>query len=272
MRAKMLFLAGLIVTWALTAFGGGAYTLAFKYKPGEVSKYKNTINMEVRSAAIPGGKMVMAEEYIETTKVLSVAADGTGEVEVTTSAFIQKVNGEKTPAGASMITGIPQDTPVIQTASRNGRILGTRLGKDLPEADKTKVEAALQNMKDRGIKLPEKPIRKGESWKREEIISNEVPGLGVIDISIAMQYTLAAEEKMLGLRCVRIAMVGSGSGMLGEGKGEIDIKLKGSLWLAVEEGKLVKVETEDNETMKLAGPDGQIEVIQVVSLVNELIP
>ena len=272
MKVKHLLLSGLIAALSAAAFGGGNYKLEFKYILGNVSKYKNAINMEIRSASLPGGKMVMTEESIETSKVVSVNADGSAEVESSTSSFVQKVNGEKTPASASMLTGIPQDTLIVQKMSKTGRILSSRLAKDLPLADKVKVEAALRNMKDRGIKLPEKALQMGESWKSEEIISNEVPGMGVIDITLAMQYTLSSEEKVLGFKCVKILLAGSGSGTLGEGKGDINIKMKGALWIAPDKGELIKVSSEETDNLKIAGPNGQVELDQIVVVSAELIP
>ena len=109
-------------------------------------------------------------------------------------------------------------------------------------------------------------------WKSEEIISNDVPGLGVVDVTLKVQYTLASEEKVLGYKCAKVDLTGSGTGTLGEGKGDIDIKLKGSLWLAVKEGKLIKMTSEDTEKLKITGPNGQVELEQFIVMSNELIP
>jgi hypothetical protein len=270
MKTCSRILSILLMGGAASALGAGPYFLAFKFKAGDISRYRNTVTMELRGTAVPQGRVEIQEEFIETAKVLSAQADGSAEVMTTVSSFVQKANGEKTPATGSILTEIPQDTPILHTITKSGMILKSKPGKDLTLADKVKVEAALRNMKDRGIKLPAKALQMGESWKNEETLSTKLQGLGVMDTRLTMQYTLAAEEAVLGLRCVRILVEGSGVGTLPEGKGDNRIKFNGTLWFAPEKGDLIKVVMQDTEKLKVVGPNGPVEMSTTAVITTEL--
>jgi hypothetical protein len=272
MKTQCRLLSVILVGWAVSVLGAGTYDLAFKFKRGDVTKYRNTVNVNILSATLPGGKMVVTEVYFETNKVLSVYADGGAQVESLISSFVQKANGEKTQATRSMQTGIPQDIPIIHEVSKDGRILNSRLGKPLTLADQIKTEAALRNMKNRGVKLPEKTLQMGESWTSEDIMSNKIPGLGILDTKLTMHHTLSSEETVLGFPCVKILLEGSATGTLAEGKGGSELKLKGALWFAPDKGDLIKMRTEHTEKLKFAGPEGPIQMETAAVVSTELLP
>lgn len=247
-------------------------SLVFKFKPGDVTRYKHSATVEMRSATLPDGKAVVTEEYIETSKVLSVRADGGAELKTVMSSFVQKANGEKTPVTRSMLSGLTPDTPMIYQVARNGRVLDGRVEGELSLADKIKTEAALRDMKDHGLRLPEGSLRMGESWKNEEIISNKIPGMGTMDTKLTTTYTLSSREDVLGFPCVKILAAGSGSGSLGDGRASHELKVKGTLWFAPGKGDMIRMVTEHADTMKVTGPNGPLQMDTTAVVTTEMIP
>ncbi len=209
MSNSLRFLAVILALAAATAACAEPVTLEYKFRKGEVDKYRLAMDMRLDLSGIaaatgqadmPPMDLSMSIELIQ--KTLDVYSDGSAKVKVTYRNPI--IQGVKMPAAASKSAKALQDQAVVMRISKHGRTMSIQgleklVGQDMPVNLSRFMDASSGS-----ALLPDGPVEVGESWMQD------IP-LPFGDSQIYLQSTLASyDEEIWNLRVARINQSCSG--------------------------------------------------------------
>ena len=236
-----------------------SFTLEFKYKEGQVLKYKRVNNLEISSVLFSGGKMAIDQEMVQVQRVDKVRKDGLIEVALLSESVVMKIDNEVVP-GNQTLSGMPSDLVTGMVFTPTGRIESVSALNEVAPENKAQVENLFDNMKNRGFHFLEKPVQIGDSWSQEIVQSIEIPNLGTVDVNMVMNYTFEIIESYEGFRCARVSIKGEGNGTIGEGLGTLEVTQDGYILHAVEEGFTLFTKQKEIVDMSLVTPQGPVEI------------
>lgn len=211
MRRFALFCIAVTLIIAAVAAIAEPVTLEYKFKAGDVDKYKMTMDMSMQMSGIPAKEgvpamnMSMLMTCIQTT--LAVNPDGSAKVKVTYGDM--KITGlpKSAKAETKTKTNALAGQSIIMTMSKRGQMLSVE-GMDklmaaagAPSMDFSKFLNAASNQ----ALLPEGPVEVGQSWEQE------VP-LPFGDSKFNVTSTLeSTDQQMWGLNAAKVNQVFNGS-------------------------------------------------------------
>ena len=244
------------------------HALVYRYTKGQVMKYKVRYDMAIHAPSLQGGKITIQQEGYQVMTVDKVRDDGSAEIIVKGEDSVARVNNEAVP---SKFLGFPDYLSVRLLNTSRGETLEATPEGEVEAKDSRLVENLLQSAKSMSFHLPPKPVKVGHTWQGEIVQSVESPGLGTIDLVVDLTFTFSSIETLKGYRCAVIGLSGSGNGAIGEGAGTIELKIKGSIHHALEEGMTVRTRTEEDLTFHLIEPEGPEEAHQSLVSTEELV-
>jgi len=213
LRKTALFCIAIMLVIASVAAFAEPVTLEYKFKVGDVDKYKMAMAMSMEMPGLPakGGapamNFSMTMSYIQ--KVLAVNPDGTAKVQVT--------------YGDMKFSGLPGDAKAkadteAKTKAMAGQVMTaimTKRGQMLSVQGMDKVMAAagmpsmdfskFLNSASNQALLPEGPVDVGQSWKQE------VPmpfGSGRMSVTSTLDST---DQQLWGLQAAKVSQAFDGS-------------------------------------------------------------
>lgn len=228
-------IAVIFVFLAVVSAHAKSVTLEFKYKKGEVTKYKLAIDQKTSMGQANGPGMAMKMTANVTEKVLAVNKDGSIKIQVTLSNIKMSMPGMQ-QGGAPKIP----DQKTVMTISKTGKIIyrdnngGSAGGLGMPGMG---LDTLMSKVSYFDLILPGKAVSVGETWKR----SVPVPEMGVnVDVvskleaaAIKLGKETVSKAKQTFKSKVDIAkmMQAASKGASAEEKKEM-VQMKGSMDIA----------------------------------------
>ena len=201
-------MAALIVAALSSATATDDVTLTRKAKVGDTSVYQLKVELEVQGMEIEFSASI-------TERILKIADDGSITIEETTEDVMVMVNGGEMPQESEVSTSTFGPSGVLK------EIDGPESG---PEAYRF---ASLMN-----FMWPTKPVDVGSSWT-VNVDANKENGT----YDMRFRYKVLARESLLGHDTLKISFSNSESG-------GGDAATKGTVWIDVSNGVVVKVDGE----------------------------
>jgi hypothetical protein len=205
MRRAALPLALLCLLPAAARADEEAVTITWKPKPGQTTSF----HYETRSVSNPTTWVFSA---VAKSKVLDVAADGKIHLQLTNSDATLTVAGQD-------LSGQVGDANTTTEAS----YLPNGLTASAPEGPRARIEAALQMV------FPDHPVKVGDTWKRT-VKADADKGLRTAEAT----YKYEGIETVDKWKAYKITVT------YHETEGDDPVSLRGTRWVAVEDGVLVK--------------------------------
>jgi hypothetical protein len=207
MRRAALPLALLCLLPAVARADEEAVTITWKPKPGQTTSFR----YETHSVSNPTTWVFSA---VAKSKVLDVAADGKIHLQLTNSDATLTVAGQDLSGQVGDANGTSEAT-----------YLPSGLAVTVPEASRARLDAALQML------FPDKPVKVGDTWKRTGKADAD-KGLRAAEAT----YKYEGIETVDKWKAYKITVT------YRETEGDDPLSLRGTRWVAVEDGILVKAQ------------------------------
>ena len=235
------------VSYLVISAGEGDIKFAYKFNPGQVNRYKLSMDMKMETPQpmfeVMPKSMEMKMTALMSEKVLEVMEDGSAKVETKMTDI--NVTSPDLPLGT--MPAMPDQT-VVATISKSGRPL------DIGEASSSSSSLAMPGMDFASMNqmgtstiLPARGVDIGQTW------TDTIPIPGT-DGEIKVTSTLVSDNEMIGARKVckidqkyegRLDMADMGGAApmkaMG-GSGEITISGNGATYFSQDEGRLIKTD------------------------------
>jgi len=248
---KRAVLLGLLVAFALCAVLGAQaknVKLEYKFRKGEVDKYKVTMGMKMsmpKGAQMPG---TMNVSMTMTQKVLDVLPNGSAKVQVTMSNM--KMSGPGMPQNMS---NMPPQTMTV-TMTKDGRMTnpagaGGMMGTmgAMPGSDP---------MGSMGCLLPTKVVKVGETWKQAVPMPNNSGKINYVStlLSAALPLGKTTASKIKQNFSGRLDLGKMMGGAAGGGSGDMDLNGSSIVFFSPTQGKLLKTSGRVSAKMRMSMP------------------
>lgn len=241
----------------------------YKFKPGQVDKYKTTMDMTMNIPGMPsrltGGSsaLTMNASFVTTQKVVSVKWNGSANMEILLSNFQMSMPGM--PAG--MTPSMP-DQKYTMTMSKDGEF-GNFISTGNTSSGLMDTKSLFNQMS--SYQLPGKRLKLGESYEAKvpmpfggqmRVISKlaalNVPIAGTTAAKIIQQYNGHCDLDEMAKKLEKEKPQTKGL----MSKGTMDIDGHGVIYFSTTEGKLIETHTATNATIKtdIPGRPGQSEM------------
>jgi len=227
--------------------------LAFKFKPGEVTRYRTTMDMKT---GMMGQTMAVKMDLEQSNTVQEVLPSGSARVEQR----LDKVSmTSESPMGAMLAT------VAKQLEGKSFQIVTSPSGK----VESVSGLSGLGEMPQGGMDMdqmasnfyapfPEKPVKPGDSWTQEKTIPVSSGGANLSN-HLIMKYFLLGYEPTGGVPCAKIKTSGTfeitgNAGPQGtmNGKGTVE----GFSYFDPSAGRMIEVTAKSNSTMTMAPSKG----------------
>lgn len=262
-KAVVVILVVIVAIGLLFTFlknDAGAISFEYKFKPGQVDKYKTTMDMTMDMPGMPAqfkngsSNNTMTASFITTQKVLSVNKDGTAKVEMTLSNFDMKIGGMSMNSLAKMM-----EQKTTMTMSKEGGIGGLE-GMDKASSGGMDTKSLFSQMS--SYQMPHKRINKGDTW----VSTTPMPYGGEIKITSKL---VAQNVPIAGTTASKIMQTYEGHGDLSDNKskstmfpsgsnvkGTMDMKGHGVIYFSEAQGKIIETHTATTATVYMQFPAG----------------
>ncbi|MEN6355862.1 MAG: hypothetical protein ABFD83_02120 [Armatimonadota bacterium] len=234
----------------------------YKFKPGQVDKYKTTMDMTMTMPGMPskltGGSSAMTVDTscITTQKVLNVKWNGSANVEVALSNFQMTAPGM--PAG--MIPSMP-DQKYTMTMSKDGEFGNVNITSGAQQQNGMDMKSLFNQMS--SYHMPGKRLKLGDSYETTVPMPfggdmRVVSRLAALNVPIAGTTAAKIIQKYAG-HCNLSEMAkklkkGSSQAQGFMSKGTMDIDGHGVIYFSITEGKLIETHTASTVTIKTDMP------------------
>jgi hypothetical protein len=261
----LLFLPGLLLlatidTQAKAAPGKKTIALNYKLSAGQSFSMKGESSSNITTEQMGQTMTVDMTTSNETiSRVLSVAADGTMQIE---TEFVSRKQSAKSPMGDS-------DTDFSSwigkkvgfSLSPSGGLSEFKGFDQLPEistgtGEKLTGEMIQKSLGDQFFKLPDHPVKIGESWTVKDSV--DIPYQGSILKSInTTTYTATEKVKMDGMECLKIDVTGLNnlSGEFEQQGTQIELtretKSTEVVYFALDKGMYISIEATSNGSSQI---------------------
>jgi len=243
--------------------GAAGLNFEMKFKPGEIDKYKMTMDMTMnmpnmpRAAAAASSNTQMNMTMLMTMETLSVNPDGSAKVKYKISDM--KMN---MPGVLGGLRTMP-DVELTATMSKDGKTSNVEGMSNVPGMAMSGVDMNKMMSNFSGIMLPGKPIRIGETWE------GQMPS--ALGGNLATQFRLDSDNQPIGsAKAAKITSTFSYKGTLADlmkqvGKasalpsgmnGNVDISGTGTTYFDPAAGKTLKTDADIVEKMDMQLPTG----------------
>jgi len=246
-------LSVLLAAFALCALSGVQakdVKLEYKFRKGEVDKYKVTMGMKMSMPGMPKGAQMPGTMIVSMTmaqKVLDVLPDGSAKIQVTMSNM--KMSGPGMPRNMG---SMPARTMTV-TMTKDGRTAGGGMGGMMGGMGAMPGSDPMGSM---ACVLPTRAVRVGETWKQAIPMPNNCGKINcvstLLSAALPMGKTTASKIKQsFSGRLDLGKMMGGGAG---GGSGDMDLKGSSIIFFSPSQGKLLKTSSKVSVKMRMSTP------------------
>lgn len=181
------------------AIGGqpksGPVQLRLKFPPGNVRKYRNTLQVTItaqQTSAPKPVKQAVVSKTVQQSKVTRSLPNGGGEITTTLVSQESTIDGKpvkRTPSTAATIT----------TYSALGKVLSVKRPTPSTASAQMSGENAVAAMLEDSFLLPSQAVKPGDTWT-QTVRAAHLPGVGTATV----HYRFVKIEMANGYRCARI--------------------------------------------------------------------
>lgn len=233
--------------------------LKYKFKAGDVSRYKETTHNEVTSEALPNGTQKVLSQMYSTQKVKKVNTDGTAQLVRTLDSANTLLNGQPfdNPQTRTLV-GIP----IIVTVARTGN--------DFVDATVKQAIATFRQQVMTQPSFPKTAIAMNRPWHDSASYSQESP-TGNISTEIRFSTKLTGVDKISGLNAKVLERTLELSGTIGNGTGTFKGTGKGNVYFSDILAKEILSTITIDQSMEMVTPQGPMSTTMQVTSKKELL-
>ncbi len=240
--------------------------LAYKFKPGDRDRYKETSMMVMSSEMMPGASQIFTNETYTSQKTETVSPEGVGTIIRVIDSTTSTMNGRpfENPTTKGAI-GFPLRVKVAPT----GKILSVEAVNDnLDQAARAVLEAfRSQLISQPGF--PTTPVRPGDVWQDSSQVTQQTQ-MGMLTTSIRYSTTLAGTDSVAQLPVWVLKMSINLSGSIEGGAGTVEGKGEGDVYFSNDLGREVKSILVINQAMKVNSPQGSMTMTMKTTTTREI--
>jgi len=234
--------------------------LEIKFKPGQIDKYKMTMDMTMNTPGSTGASSPAMQANVSllmTMETISVNPDGSAKVKYKMSDMKMTMPG--TPMAGSQ--AMPE-AEFTATMSKDGKTSNVEGPKNMPGMAVSGMDAEQMMSNFSGVMLPGKSVKVGETWK------GKMPALGG---NMITQFKLDSDNQPIGnTKATKITSTFNYKGSLADlmkqsGKasslppgmnGNVDMSGTGTTYFDRDAGKMISADTDVVEKMDIQSPAG----------------
>ena len=255
-----------LMLWGSQSLLAQDVKLEYKFKVGDVDRYKETTLNNMTSDMIPGGQKVSSEMYV-TQKVDKVNPDGSAELLRTIDSVVTMMNDQPMPSQqVKPLIGIP----LRVTIQKNGKVLDVKPVNAATDEALNKMIDAMQKQLMVQPGFPSRALKMKETWKDSSKISQETP-MGTMVTDMKTTTTLIGFDKILGYDVAVLKVSVEVAGELGVGMGYINGTGRGNSFFSDVAGKEIRSFVDMEQNMDLSTPQGSTTVNMKISQKKEII-
>jgi hypothetical protein len=161
-RVLVVSLLLVFAFFALTAAQAKSVKLEYKYKKGQIDKYKVAMGVKLSMPAMQEGETNVKMSMMLTNKVLEVLPDGSAKIE----SKISDIKISNTGQNDTLPPGTPKNMSMVMIMSKQGELIESKdidnmFGNTIPGMD---INQFWGQMSLQGAIFPDKMVEVGESW------------------------------------------------------------------------------------------------------------
>jgi hypothetical protein len=241
--------------------------LAYKFKVGDVSRYKETTQNDMNSDMMPAGGQKVFNEMYTTQKVDKVNTDGSADVIQTVDSVNTLLNGQPFSNPQTMVlVGLP----VRVTVAANGKVLDARPVSDTADATVVQAVDILRKQLMTQACYPETAVAVNNLWWDSATYSQSTQ-MGTITSTIRYSTKLAGSDRVLDTDVRVLERTMDVSGELGNGTGTLKGNGKGNVYFSDTLGKEIMSTMAIEQTMDMVTPQGPFNMSMKISTRRELL-
>ncbi len=241
--------------------------LVYKFKVGDLNRYKETTHNDMTSEMMPGGGQKVFNETYTTQKVDKVNADGSAEIIQTIDSATTTLNGQpfSNPQTAALV-GLRVRISVATT----GKVLDARPLSDTVDAATKQSVGILRQQLMTQASYPVGPVRMNEPWRDSSAFSQPTQ-MGTITSTIKYTTKLTGSDKVLSTDVKVLERTMDMVGELGEGTGSLKGSGKGNIYFSETLGKEIMSTMAMTQSMDMVTPQGPFSMSMKISTQRELL-
>jgi hypothetical protein len=241
--------------------------LEYKFKVGDVNRYKETTQNDMTSDMMPAGGQKVFNEMYTTQKVDKVNADGSALLIQTIDSVNTLFNGQpfSNPRTSSLV-----GLPIRVTMATTGKVLDAQPMSDTADATVVQAVDILRKQLMTQAGYPVTAIKMDETWQDSASLS-QATQMGTITTTIRYSTKLTGSDRMLDTDVKVLERTVDLSGELGGGAGTIKGNGKGNIYFSDALGREILSTMTIDQTMDMVTPQGPFSMNMKISTKRELL-
>jgi hypothetical protein len=255
-----------LLLWT-TVLNAQEVRLAYKFKMGDVNRYKETTQNDMSSDMMPAGGQKVFNEMYTTQKVDKVNTDGSAEVIQTVDSVNTLLNGQPFSNPQTMVlVGLPVRVSVAAT----GKVLDARPMSDTADATVSQAVGILRQQLMTQASYPATAVKSNDLWWDSATYS-QATQMGTITSTIRYSTKLIGSDTVLNTDVRVLERTMDVSGELGDGAGSLKGSGKGNIYFSDVLGKEIMSTMAIEQTMDMVTAQGPFNMSMKISTKRELL-
>jgi len=255
-----------LLLWT-TVLSAQEVRLEYKFRIGEVNRYKETTQNDITSDMMTTGGQKVFNEIYTTQKVVEVNPDGSAEVIQTIDSVHTLFNGQPY---SNPQTAILVGLPVRVTVTATGKILDAQSTGDTSDATAKDAVDVLRRQLMTQPSYPSTAITMNKPWDDSATFS-QATQIGTITSNIRYSTTLTGSDRIRDTEVKVLERTVDVSGTISNDAGRLKGTGNGNIYFSDVLGKEIRSTLTIQQTMDMVTPQGSLKMDMKISTTRELL-